>query len=153
MAPTQMGQGGAAPMLQEINALKRALESDPDNVVTLVRLANLYHDAGMFQQAIGFYETAAEADPRNPDVLTDLGTCYQAIGANDEALLRFARAQQADPTHWQSLFNTAVVLAFSLGRFDEAEGALQKVEAILGAQAPQVEKLRGAIVQARSRPR
>ena len=56
MAPTQVGprggaQGGGArdggaPMVQEINALKRILAQNPQEIHALTRLANLYQDIG-----------------------------------------------------------------------------------------------------------
>ncbi len=151
MAPTQIGPGGAgAPMIEEINGLKRVLQNDPGNVRALTRLANLYHDANMFQQAIGFYEKALQVTPTDPDVLTDLGTCLQAIGENEKALDSFSRAQKADPAHWQSLFNTVVVLSFKLGRFDEAEAVLNRLDR-LRPSSPDTARLRDALASERAK--
>ncbi len=153
MGPTQMGGSapvGAAPMIGRINDLKRRLQADPRDTAAAVELANLYHDAGMYRQAIGLYEQALAITPDEPDILTDLGICYQSVRDNDRALELFARAQSIDPKHWQSLYNSVVVLAFQLGRLDEAEASLTRLEAVRPG-LPQTAELAAAVAQERSR--
>jgi tetratricopeptide (TPR) repeat protein len=154
MAPTQGGPSSSspsAPMLQEINALKQRLQEKPDDLPALTRLANLYHDASLFDQALGFYARAVELAPADPDLLTDYGTTLQAVGDSERAILQFARAQKANPRHWQSLYNTAVVLGFHMHRYDEAESAIKRVEDIVGPGNPDVAKLREALAADRKR--
>jgi tetratricopeptide (TPR) repeat protein len=122
--------GGGAPMVVEINRLKQLLQVDSDNAEALGRLANLYHDAGMFEQAIGYYDRLIVLHPDNPDALTDLGICHRGMRQFARALELFAEAQRIQPTHWQSLFNAAVVAGFDMGRFDEAASAIESIEAI-----------------------
>lgn len=156
LSPTQTGpsgsppqdMGGGAPMMQEIESLRRAVQEHPDDAASWGRLANLYHDAGMYPQAAKFYEKALALEPGSADVLTDLGICYQAVGRYDEALDMFRRAQRADPAHWQSLFNEAVV-AVNLGRFEEAVTAIEKLERINPA-APNLGELRKALERQRA---
>lgn len=119
---------GAAPMMEEIRALRERLEADPQNFEALVRMANIYHDVSMFEEAIGFYGRALEIEPDNPNLLTDLGICYRGQGEFERALELFAEAHAKDPQHWQSLFNTVIVAGFDLRRFDVAESALDKME-------------------------
>lgn len=162
-SPTQMGGpsgapgGGApggsapggAPMVEKINDLKRRLAADPRDLRAVVELANLYHDVGMFQQAIGFYEQALAIEPGNPDLLTDMGICYQGLKQHDRAVSLFAQARARDANHWQSRYNSVVVLAFSLGRFDEAEAALRELDG-LRPGSPEAAQLRQALGEARA---
>lgn len=158
MAPTQTGPtapaegppAGAAPMIAKINDLKRRLQSDPKDAVAAIELANIYHDVGMYPQAVGFYEQALAIRPDDPDVLTDLGICYQSMRDNDRALALFAQAQAIDPKHWQSLYNSIVVMAFQVGRLDEADAALRRLESIQPGM-PQTAELVAAVAQERSR--
>jgi tetratricopeptide (TPR) repeat protein len=135
-APTQGAAPGAAPgaaaapMIAEINRLKGVLQAEPTNAVALRRLGDLYHDAGMFQQAVGYYERLRELTPQDADLLTDLGVCYRGLGEFDRALGLFAEAHRAVPRHWQSLFNTVIVAASDAGRFDLAAQALDALEAL-----------------------
>ena len=160
-APTQMGgpagggpaaggpAGGGAPMMAEIRALRQRVEEDPKDREALTRLAHLYHDASMFQEAIGFYTQALQAGPPDPNLLTDVGTCLREIGRFEEALESFAAAQRVDPAHWQSLFNTVIVAGFDLQRFDRAEEALIKLEALEPAP-PRLAELRARLEQFRA---
>ena len=119
--------GGGAPMVAEINELKKRLQADPKDLAAATRLAHLHHDVGMWPQAIEFYARAIEIAPDDPDLLTDKGVCHQEIGEYEEALRLFARANKAAPDHWQSLHNEAVVLGFRLGRYDEAAKVLDRL--------------------------
>jgi tetratricopeptide (TPR) repeat protein len=151
MAPTQVGGGGMdvnAPMVAEINELKRRLQEDPSNLEAATRLAHIFHDVEIWDQGAIYYEKAVELSPDDPDLLTDLGICYRGLQRFDDALAVFARARAANPDHWQSLFNTAVVAAFDLGDYDRAMEALEPL-ARMDPPPPQVLDLRQAVEHAR----
>lgn len=150
-APTQPAPtaGAGAPMVAEINRLKQLLQDDPDNLAALVRLGNLHFDVQMWDQAAGYYERAVELDPDDPDLLTDLGTCYRGMSEYEKALTYFERAHDSDPTHWQSLFNTAIVAGFDLKQYDRALQALSDMEA-MNPQPPQLARLRQELERARA---
>jgi tetratricopeptide (TPR) repeat protein len=127
--PAGPGQLAGAPMVKRINELKRQLQTDAEDLAALTELAHLHYDASMWEQAAEYYERVAEIQP-DANMLTDLGVCYRERGDHQPALDRFARAQEVDPRHWQSLYNTMVVTAFDLGRYDLATEALDAMEAI-----------------------
>ncbi len=135
-------------MMREIDALRRALEADPRDLAALTRLANLHNDAGMWTQAIAYYERALEVKPGDPDLLTDLGVCYREIRQPEKALRLFEQAQRSDPSHWQSLYNTVVVETFDFKRKGPALEALARLER-LNPQAPNLAQLRQAAEQVR----
>ena len=146
-APSQAG-GGGAPMLAEINALKEQLQKDPKNVQGWTRLANIYHDAGMFDKAIEFYKRADELTPNNANLLTDMAICYKELTQYDTALAILERAQKADPANWQSLYNIVVVAGLEMHRFDRADAAMAKLQQI-NPGAPNLDRLREALDRAR----
>jgi tetratricopeptide (TPR) repeat protein len=149
-APAQGAQAAAgAPMMQEIAELKAHLAQHPDDPATLTRLANLYHDASMWPQAIEYYNRALEVLPEDPNVITDLGVCHQAQGEFDIALDLFARANEIAPDHWQSLYNIAVVGGLYTGKFDLADAALTRLEEMRAAP-PQVQRLREEVERAKA---
>ncbi len=84
----------------------------------------------MWEQSAEFYERAREIRPDDPDLLTDLGVCYRGLQEFEQALLLFGEANGLDPNHWQSLFNTVVVAAFDVGRYEVAYAAIESMEAI-----------------------
>ena len=153
-APTQTqggaapGAGGGAPMIAEINALKERLQKNPGDAQAWTRLANMYQDAGMFQQAIEFYKRANELQPNDANLLTDMGICYQELKQFDTALEALEKAQKADPAHWQSLYNIVVVAGLELGRFDKADAALARLQQ-LRPDAPNLKGLKEALDKAR----
>ena len=148
MAPTQTGGVSGAPMMAEITALKQRVGEDPRDIAALTRLANLYHDAGMWQQAVDYYQSALEVTPEDPDLLTDMGICYQQLQRYEEALDLFDRAQGVDSSHWESLYNTAIVAGLYLGKIDRAEAALNRLEQ-LRPSAPRLDELRQTVERAR----
>jgi len=134
--------------MEEINALKVALQDDPSNPQILTRLANIYHDVGMWPQAVDFYQRALEVIPGDPNLMTDMGVCFQGLQEFHRALEMFDKAQEADPTHWQSLYNIVIVAGFNLGELDRAEAALARLEEV-NASAPGLDQLRGNLQHAR----
>ena len=147
------GPQGAAPAPgpspEEVANLERVIQADPKNVTALTHLGNLMYDTGRWAEALGYYRRALDAGPPNPNVLTDTGICYRQLRQFEQALEYFRRAQELDPSHWQSLFNTAVVAGFDLGRFDDADVALGKLEKI-NPSAPGLARLRQDLAQAKA---
>lgn len=131
-AATQIGPNaqGGAPMVATVNRLKRMLQESPDDEQVLLKLANLYYDAAMWEPAAGYYERVVALTPPSADLLTDLGSCYRGLRRFDEALATFERASKLDPAHWQSLYNTVVVAGFDVNRLDLASEALETMESI-----------------------
>jgi len=149
MAPTQAGEGAGLPssIMEELQLLKRQLEQDPDDLSALVRAGDMLFRMGLWDEALRFYERGLEVN-RNPDLLTVSGLCYREMRQFDEALERFSEAHRLDPSHWESLYNTAVVTGIDLGQFEKAEATLRELE----AQDPSntnLEELREAIGKAR----
>jgi cytochrome c-type biogenesis protein CcmH/NrfG len=145
-----MGQANSsAPMVGEINQLKRMIQDDPQNVAAFVRLGNLHYDIQMWDQAVGYYETAVELQPGNPDVMTDLGVCYRGLGQYEKALAMFERANEVKPDHHQSLFNVVIVAGFDLKQWERADAALRSLEA-MNPRPPRTDELRGALERERT---
>ena len=136
------GDGGAAPMVGEINELKRRLEANPKDVVAAATLGGMYYQVGMWEQALQFYDIALNIEPDDPNLLTDSGNVYRELGRYDSALDNFRRAHELDPNHWQALFNTVVVAAFDLQQLELADAAMAKLDQIdpTPAQLPELKQ-------------
>jgi len=148
-APANPNQGGGAPMVAEINALKRVLQENPEDPTALVRLANMHQDAAMWDQAIGYYERALAVSPDDPNLITDMGVCFKNLNQFDRAVELFEQAQSKDPAHWQSLFNIVIVAGFNLGQYDRANAAIATLEA-MNPQPPRLDELKHALEQAQA---
>jgi Flp pilus assembly protein TadD len=149
-APTQTlgaapaGEGGGAPMLAEIGALKERVRVDPADAEAWVRLGSLYQQAGMAEQAVEFYERAVALRPGDAALLNELGICYQAAHQLERALATFERAQKADPASWEAIYN-AVITEAALRRFDRARADLARLRR-LKPDAPSLDQLEQAVL-------
>jgi predicted TPR repeat methyltransferase len=117
-------------VFQEIAALKEAIAKDPKNVQALTRMANLYHDSGMYDKAVEFYENVLAITPADVNVRTDMGICIREMGNPDEAIAQFRKSISYQPEHWQSWLNLGVVSLFDKQDAAAAAQAFAKVEEI-----------------------
>jgi cytochrome c-type biogenesis protein CcmH/NrfG len=88
----------AAPLLEAVNR-------NPNDFDSLVKLANVYYDGQQFPSAIQYYERALTIHPDNPDVRTDMGTAYWYTGDAEKALAAMETSLKYRPGHPQTLFN------------------------------------------------
>jgi cytochrome c-type biogenesis protein CcmH/NrfG len=88
----------AAPLLDAVN-------QNPNDFDSLVKLGNVYYDGQQFQNAIQYYERAVAIHPENVDVRTDMGTAYWYTGNANKAIAAMETSLKYRPGHPQSLFN------------------------------------------------
>jgi cytochrome c-type biogenesis protein CcmH/NrfG len=88
----------AAPYLEAVNR-------NPGDYDSLVKLGNIYYDGQQFSSAIQYYQQALAIHPENPDVRTDMGTAYWYAGDADNALAALQTSLKYQPGHPQTLFN------------------------------------------------
>lgn len=79
----------------------------------LVRLADLYQQAGQLDEAIGCVRLALAREPDTADLHTLLGQYLSYAGRRDEAIAAFASALVADPAHRAALLALARNLAWA----------------------------------------
>jgi len=117
-----------AQVFQEISALKAAIEKDPQDTRALLRLANMYHDARKFEEAVQYYKKALEITPKNVDARTDMGICMYEMGMADDAIAQFRTSLSYEPKHWQTWLNLGIVALSSKNDLKTATEAFGKVE-------------------------
>jgi len=125
------GATGNPQLMEQARQLETLLAGDPNNYDTLVSMGNLQYDMGNFVKAREFYERARAIRDDSPDLLTDLGVCYRD-GDPKKALEMFSRAAALSPTHWQSRFNSMVVLHNDL---KDSAGARRQLDELKRLQA------------------
>lgn len=94
-----------AALAQAAGPLLDAVNKDPRDYDSLVKLGNLYYDAQQYPNAIQYYERALGIHPENPDVRTDMGTAYWYSGNADKAVAAMETSLKFRPGHPQTLFN------------------------------------------------
>lgn len=88
----------AAPLLDAVN-------KNPSDYDSLVKLGNVFYDGKQFAEAIQYYDRALAIHPDNPDVRTDLGTAYWYTGDADKAIAAMETSLKYRPGYPQTLFN------------------------------------------------
>lgn len=127
---------------QAAGPLLEAVNKNPGDFDSLVKLANVYYDGQQFANAIQYYERALAIHPENVDVRTDMGTAYWYTGNADKALAELQTSLRYKPGHPQTLFNLGWVRW--QGKADP-KGAVEAWQQLLKAnpdypQKDQVEK-------------
>ncbi|HWO32000.1 MAG TPA: tetratricopeptide repeat protein [Candidatus Acidoferrum sp.] len=113
---------------QAVAPLLTTLKTSPDDLNTIVQLANLYYDGQQYPEAVKYYQLAVKSQPTNPDLLTDLGTSIWYMGDADGAIAQFQTALKYKPDHPGTLFNLGIVRW--QGKLDP-KGAVQAWEELL----------------------
>jgi len=132
--PAAAGGGGNEQMMasvfKEIGALKDAIEKNPRDAASLIRLANMYHDARKYEEAVQYYKRGLEVTPKDVDARTDMGICLYEMGMADDAITQFRTSLTYDPKHWQTWLNLGIVALSSKNDVQTATDAFSKVEEI-----------------------
>jgi len=137
---------GRAPFMERVAELEAAIAAAPADPAPRLRLAELFFEFGLWPQAERAYGRYLEVAPADPDALTDLGVSLYQQGRFEEALARFREVRGVAPEHFEARFNEALVLAFGLRRFAEAEAAVEELRRLQPGN-PDVERLAAGIAE------
>ena len=151
--PRQQAPGPAASDVQAALAqaaapLLDAVNKNPNDYDSLVKLGNVFYDGQQYPSAIQYYERALVIHPENPDVRTDMGTAYWYTGNADKAIAAMQASLKYRPGHPQTLFNLGWVRW--QGKAD-AKGAILAWEQLLKANPdyPQRQQVEQYIAKAK----
>jgi len=107
-----------------IDAYKKAIRLDRDNLDAIRGLAeNLLND-GQVDQALEQYKVIADANPEDAQTYLRISEIYRRQGKYDDALESLKKAQAMVPDALEVPYNIAVVYE-AQGRYDEGEKILQ----------------------------
>lgn len=149
---TSQKQAGAADaqaaLMQAAAPYLEAVNKDPNDYDSLVKLGNLYYDAQQYPAAIQYYERAVTIHPENVDVRTDMGTAYWYAGNIDKAMEEMQISLKYRPGHPQTLFNLGWIKWQGKG---DAKGAVEAWQQLLKANPayPQKQQVEQYIAKAK----
>jgi len=137
-----------AALAQAAAPLVDAVNKDPKDYDSLVKLGDLFYDGKQFPNAIEYYQRALAIHPENPDVRTDMGTAYWYNGDADKAVAELQTSLKYRPGHPQTLFNLGWVRW--QGKADP-KGAVEAWEQLLKANPdyPQRQQVEQYIAKAK----
>lgn len=95
--------------LQAINQLEEKLKLNPEDHESLLELAHLKNDSGLFEQAIVNYKSYLEHHPENADARIDMGVCYFNLKDYPSAIKEMEKALEYSPKHQIGHLNLGVV--------------------------------------------
>ncbi len=126
--PVPSSQPRAAASMAEIQSLQVAVDANPRDVASRLRLANLLHDNGMLARAVDNYNEYLKREPKDPNARVDLGICYDQLALQDsanapryfgQAVTEMQRAAADAPTHQPAAFNLGIV-NLHMGNLEES---------------------------------
>lgn len=122
-----------ATLAQEITALERQVEADPNDLPALQRLGIAYTDRAIasgdpafYDLAVRAFDRAEDADPDNPDTLVGRGRLLLSLHQFSEALEVGLEAVELRPGNAASL-GVVVDAQVELGDYEAAAESLQRM--------------------------
>jgi cytochrome c-type biogenesis protein CcmH/NrfG len=122
-APPEMFPAQAAVSMQDIDRLQETVDANPDDDVSLLRLANMLQDASrsnstLLMRAVDTYAKYLKLKPNDPNARVDMGICYFEMARTDsnnaasliaKSIQEMKAALDANPTHQPAAFNLGIV--------------------------------------------
>lgn len=108
-----------------INDLEAQVKANPDDYNSLLQLAHLRNDSGMFEAAIKDYKTYLDKNPKDADARVDLGVCYFNLQDFTNAIKEMETALKYVSDHQIAHLNLGVV-NLSAGNVEKSKEWLQK---------------------------
>jgi cytochrome c-type biogenesis protein CcmH/NrfG len=141
--PTSPATPETASQLDEVNRLQSSVDANPNDVGSLLRLANVLHDMSLkdsklLPRAVENYNKYLALRPNDPNARVDLGIVYYELSKVDpsnredlenKSLHEMEAVAKANPDHQPAAFNLGIV-SMNTGKRDEARTWLNKAIAI-----------------------
>lgn len=111
--------------LKKINDLEAVIKANPSDTTSILELANLKNDAGMFEQAIVNYKQYLSLVPNDPAARIDMGICYYNLQNFDTAINEMEQALKYDPKLQIGYLNLGIV-NLAAGKMEKSKEWLKK---------------------------
>ena len=95
--------------MQMINDLEAKIKQNPEDYKSLLELAHLKNDSGLFEAAIQNYKTYLDKNPKDADARVDMGVCYFNLQDYSSAIKEMETALTYVPNHQIAHLNLSVV--------------------------------------------
>lgn len=108
-----------------INELESKIKLNPNDYKSLLELAHLKNDSGLYEAAILNYKTYLETNPKDADARVDMGVCYFNLQDFANAIKEMETALKYVPNHQIAHLNLGVV-NLSAGNIEKSKEWLKK---------------------------
>ena len=139
---TSLAPAANMQLVNQISDLEKRVAANPDDMRSLLTLANVCQDGRFFDKAIAQYRKYLEKNPRDANARVDMGICYFETSSLEEARKEMEMALKSDPKHVAAHFNLGIV-SLRAGKIKEANEWFKKTIALapntdMGQQAKQI---------------
>ena len=111
--------------IQKINDLEVKVKSNPPDKASILELAHLKNDSGLYEQAIINYKQYLVLEPTDPDARIDMGICYYNLQNYDIAIKEMEQAIKYDPKHQIGYLDLGIV-NLAAGNLEKSNDWLKK---------------------------
>ncbi len=111
--------------MNAINALEEKVKQNPEDYQSLLQLAHLKNDSGLYSAAIINYKTYLEKFPNDADARVDMGVCYFNLKDYPTAIKEMETALKYSPNHQIAFLNLGIV-NLAAGNLEKSKEWLQK---------------------------
>lgn len=122
---TGMSSGVNLNNMQAIDDLEGKVKQNPEDYTSLLQLAHLKNDSGLFEAAIQNYKTYLDKNPKDADARVDMGVCYFNLKDFTNAIKEMETAIKYVPNHQIAHLNLGVV-NLSAGNLEKSKEWLKK---------------------------
>jgi tetratricopeptide (TPR) repeat protein len=98
--------------------------------ILLERIADSYHKARQYDQAIAYYNKAIEASPKQASYHNNMGNVLAEMGKTQEAAEQFRMAAEMDPGQASRYYFNYGAVMYNTGKMDESSDAFKKATEI-----------------------
>jgi len=103
------GSGVNLSNLNEITELENTVKANPDDITSIIKLANLLQDSGLYDRAIIYYKKYLEKNPSDSNARVDMGICFYNVNDIQSAIAEMETALQYQPNHQLAHLNLGIV--------------------------------------------
>lgn len=122
---TNISSGVNLNNMQALNDLEAKIKQNPEDYTSLLQLAHLKNDSGLFEAAIQNYKTYLAKNPKDADARVDMGVCYFNLKDFTNAIKEMETALNYAPNHQIAHLNLGVV-NLSAGNLEKSKEWLKK---------------------------
>ncbi len=122
---TNISSGVNLNNMQALNDLEAKIKQNPEDYTSLLQLAHLKNDSGLFEAAIQNYKTYLAKNPKDADARVDMGVCYYNLKDFTNAIKEMETALNYAPNHQIAHLNLGVV-NLSAGNLEKSKEWLKK---------------------------
>jgi len=128
---------------QMLEAMKKAVETDPTNADTVQRYAMALFDAGQLDQAEQWFKKAVDLEPNSVEARMMYGAVLWRRGSKDASSVQLQAALKLDGRHIPTL-HLLTLLALEKNDPAQAEQMIKRIEAV-EPNYPQLPELRSRL--------